>query len=263
MSPADCHAFASHLGAFVDGELTGTERRQVALHMAGCARCATEASEIRSIGEGIRLAASGATQLAHEDLAGLADGVIERVEAEREQSWRGLLTRAQDEWRWMALVGGGALVGSLGTAVIALNLMLLVPTGASLAGLINNLGSSAGTLMVLAAPEGDSKATAMLMQVEGVGSVNEPFDASQTVMPSTIDLADENEMARDLAETVTHDGHLIEFGAMTEQKRRYTESLLENMHRLRPLDPARAAGGPVTVYRMFLFTNTSVSAKAL
>jgi hypothetical protein len=101
----------------------------------------------------------------------------------------------------------------------------------------------------------------MWMQFEGAGGPTS--GANLDVVPSAIGIADESALASALADMVTRGGKLIELSAMSAQERLRAEALLDDIHRLRSADQRSSATGPVTVQRLWLVANASVSAKAL
>ena len=65
-----------------------------------------------------------------------------------------------------------------------------------------------------------------------------------------------------LAEALTRHGRVINLYLMTPEDRRYTESLLDEINRLRFTEPL-AVGAALAVHQVRLVTSTGVSAKGL
>ena len=122
-----CESVRPQLSAFADGELPGGEMLRVAEHLDLCRECASEVADIRGLGDGLRAAASGFSM--PPALAGLADGVISRVRAEAAQSWRGVFSRAIEDWHW-AVVGLGSLAATT-TNLLFVSLASDVRSGAA------------------------------------------------------------------------------------------------------------------------------------
>jgi len=257
MSPNTCASLREHLGAYVDGELSGVEMIRVSQHLEDCADCASRIDELRGIGGLLRdapLADAPAPSL-----AGMASGVITRVRAESAQSWRHFFRRGVDDWHWL-IVGGGSVVATFASMVFASALLFFGPDPArpdSLSALITNLGSRAGTLLIEATPVGDDK-DSMLMEVD---TGNQRADGD-VVVPAMLGFPTERDLVDALNQAVVPQGRLVELSAMPEVERRYTESLLDNINRFR-LGESTYGAGPLTVHRVRLVTNTGVSAKAM
>src|SRR5262249_24344144 len=155
-----------NLGAFVDGELSGAERLRVSQHLAECRSCAAEAQALGELGDVLR---AGAITSDPEPgtLDGLAGGVISRVRAERAQSWRAFGERFLDDWHH-ALVGAGSVAAAFISIAFVSAMLEFGPAPVrddSLAALIANLNSPAGTLFVEATPISGRDYNSILMQV--------------------------------------------------------------------------------------------------
>jgi hypothetical protein len=260
MNLTRCESCRRKLGAFVDGELSGSERLSVSRHLTTCEECADHLQHVRDLGQMLRDAV--ALVPPSTELGGLAGGVISRVRAEQAQSWKAMLARAVEDWHWL-MVGAGSVAASFVSALLVSGLVLLGPLPEredSLAALLNNLGSPAGTLFVLATPVGNDK-NSMIMQFDnGTGGQNA---GPTTVMPAEFVSPTESELVRALdSSLVTPEGRITDVRAMSEKNRRYTEGLLEQLGRLRFSDP-RGAAGHLTVHQIGLVANTSVTAKPL
>src|SRR5690242_17410750 len=141
-----CVAFRRDLGAFLDGELTGAERLALARHCAECPDCERELRSLRDVSNALRAAA-------HADpvprgLDGLAAGVISRTRAESAASWRGVLSRAREDWHWI-LVGGGSVGATFACAAMLSSLLAFGPKPAredSLAAFITDLTTTTSVI---------------------------------------------------------------------------------------------------------------------
>lgn len=261
MNPRKCRN--QNLGAFVDGELSGADRMRVSQHLAECGRCAAEAEALGELGNMLR---SGADTSDPEPgaLDGLAGGVISRVRAERAQSWHGFVERFMDDWHY-AIVGAGAVAAAF-ISIAFVSVMLEfgpAPTrDDSLAALIANLNSPAGTLFVEATPISGKDRNPMLMQVGNeLGTSDESLGAGS--VPVVLRYVSEQEFVGALSEAMTRDGRLLELRSMTEQQRRYTEGLLDAIGRLRSGQTAFSSAGSLNVHSVWLVTNTGVTAKGI
>jgi len=259
MNPVECKALRLQLGAFVDGELAGVEMLRVSQHLESCSNCTQEVADLRAVGMLLRDAA--AFEATTPAMCGLAGGVIARVRAESAQSWRGLFQHAIEDWHW-AIVCGGSVTATFVTVFTSAVLLFgpLPVREDSLRSLITNLGSSAGTLLIEAAPAGDDK-DSMLMQVDtGVAS---GADREMRVLTAMLGLPTERDLVDALTNVVVPKGRLLDLSSMPENDRRYTESLLDNISRFRLGEPGLGSPGPLTVHRVRLVTNTGVSAKMM
>jgi hypothetical protein len=250
------------LGAFVDGELSGAERMRVSQHLAACSSCASEAETLGGLGDVLRAAVASAP--APPELEGLAGGVISRVRAEQAQSWRGFAGRLVGDWHY-AIVGFGAVAAAF-VMIAFVSLMLefgpIPERDDSLAALISNLNSPAGTLFVEATPLGGRDQHSMLMVVNN--DLMMPDDSLPGgVVPMVVRYASEQEIVGALSDAMTHDGRLLELRSMSAQQRRYTESLLDTIGRMRAGQTAFSSPGSLNVHSLWLVTNTGVTAKGI
>lgn len=259
MNPVGCEALQLHLNAFVDGELAGAEMLRVLQHLEACDDCTQEVEHIRSVGSLLRDAA--AVEAVTPPMLGLAPGVIARIGAEEAQSWRGVIRRGVDDWHWV-IVGGGSVAATFMSVVFAGALLLFGPVPVredSLSALITNLGVPAGRLLIEATQAGAPK-DSMLREVDTGGAYSSEA-GNPRVMPAMLGLPTEGDLVGLLTNAIVPAGRLVELASMPEGERRYTESLLDNISRFRMGDSMFASASPLTVHRIRLVTNTSVSAK--
>jgi hypothetical protein len=259
MTSATCVDVRRQLGAFVDGALPGAEMLAVSQHLASCRTCTDEVQDTRDLGDTLRAVA--ARLPAPTELGGLAGGVVSRVLAEQAQSWMATFARASEDWHWV-IVGAGSVAAAFVSAMLATVVILVGPAPAredSLAALLQNLGSPAGTLFVLATPVGNDK-DSMVMQFDNGGTQE---TGPGTVMPADFAPPTESDLVRALdSSLVTADGRISDVRNMSDRDRRYTESLLDQLSRFR-FAGRRDASGRLTVLQIGLVANTSVTAKPL
>jgi hypothetical protein len=256
-----CRRVRKHLEAFLDGELGGAERQLVAQHLEDCRQCASEYNEIRSVGDQLR--AGTVDSSGWEALNGLSSGVITRVRAEEAQSWRATFSRAVEDWHW-PLVGAGALVASFASILFVSAACWLGPTSStddSLAALIANLNTPAGTLVMMAKPVGRDQMP-MLMQfdsgIEGGG-----VEVPTMPLPDGF-YSNENDLVLALSDAVVSaDGRMSDLRSMSQPNRRRTELLLDELEQMRSVSQNSWSGGRVSVLKLGFLTNTSVSGKPL
>jgi hypothetical protein len=194
-------------------------------------------------------------------LAGLASGVISRLQAERSETWRARLERGVDDWHWL-LVGSGSLAATFVVTLFVSAVLIAGPVPErkdSIAGVYNNLSSSAGTLFVVGTPAGEGRNSMLLPVAGGNEDASSP---APSVMPADLGFASEGDLVRALAETVTQNGRLVELAAMPKEKSAYAERLLGDISHMRRGSPVRSSG-TVTVSQIVLLATASVSAKGL
>jgi len=246
---ADCDFIRDQLDAFVDGELRGAELRHVAAHIETCRRCTEEVETRQTIGGLIR--ESVADGYHHSIPAGLSAGVVARVRAESYFSWRGVLSRAVEDWHW-AIVGGGAVGGTL-LSVLLCSAILLLGTAHPQAGSLSSLGtslmSSPGSLYAEVS-RGDEER--LFVQIDS---------GTQSMMPFPLRSPggeEERELVEKLLRVLIHNGNLVEFASMPPADQRQVEVLLDKIARARMAAPTIGAMGPLTVRQLYFVTNTDV-----
>lgn len=258
---SECHLVERRIAAFVDGELAGADRVFVAQHLELCRPCASSADALTGLGDALRTAVSDDTA-APPDMDGLASGVISRVGAESAASWRALMARAADGWHW-AIVGGGSVAATFLTTGFVALILAFGPKPEredSLAALISNLGRAPGMLFVYATPGGDG-GDSVLMQVDN----GEPAATVLTALlatPTGYQTQTEYELVGALSAALTRKGRVVDLYSMTPDDRRYAESLLDEISRMRFSEPM-AVGAAVAVHQVRLVTSTGVTAKGL
>jgi hypothetical protein len=240
MKQLACQSIA--IGAFVDNELSGAERLRVAQHLDACVPCASEADDLRRLGASLRESAA-ATPLT-DDLAGLADGVVGRIRAEKAQSWGVFVDRVFDGWHWV-LAGSGALAAGLSSVAFVLALLQFGPAPSrrdSLAALIQSL---------------DSAPPAPVQWATTVGDGQLVFADSGADLRST-----QQALVSALGDTLTRRGKSIDLLTMSADQRALAEALFDRLDRMRTSD----FGGSTNSIRfntIRLLTSTSVTAHGL
>lgn len=242
MRPASCDVRAL-LGAFVDGELPGVERLRVSTHLDTCEDCTRELDEITSVGGALRHAA------AHRqapELSGLAAGVVARVRAESAQSWRGLLDRAVQDWRW-ALVGAGSVAATFVSTLLVWAMVWEGPARQrddSLAARMRYLSTYPGVMMVVARDQ-DGPLQAMLF--------DNGTDRSADGFPFRT--ATDAFIAK-LADVFTRIGAPTNMAAaaLGEADRREAEALMDEMSRIGSGEAQRPMYGTLQVHELHLVT---------
>lgn len=255
MTATACNQVRENLGGYVDHELPGTAMLAISRHVSGCQDCASEAQALRDLGDSLRGAAVHVSRAV--EFGGLASGVVSRVRAEQANSWTAIFHRAVEDWHW-ALVGFGAVSAAFVSVLFVSMLLLLGPTPQrddSLAGQLNHLSSSAGTIFLLTT--GDDKNSSVVEFADG------GVQQAARVMPAQFSMPSESDLVAQLnSSLVTRDGRIIDVRTMSEPERQRTVALLDQMKRMRTAAP-RGAADTILVHKIGLVASLSVSAKAL
>jgi anti-sigma factor RsiW len=106
------------LGAYEDGEMGGTEQREVARHLAGCASCTTEMAATSALGAQLRATAI------QPDLTGFTSTVLERI-ADLTPPLHVRISRYFESVREQ--LSTAFAFGAAGLAVAALTAVLIAP----------------------------------------------------------------------------------------------------------------------------------------
>lgn len=228
MKPVHCTAVRPTLGALLDGELSGAQMLRVTGHLEDCHDCAAVLDELQQVGDALRAAAQGVPSPA---MLGLADGVVTRVHAEEAESWRGLLHRGVDDWRW-AIVGVGSVTATLLVTLVVAAVLWFGPAPErddSLAAVLNDLGAPEA---VFVSWSGDGDWDRMLDRIasgNSVGAHRPPGTGARAAFFG----ATEEELTAALAEAFTSKGRFVTLEAMADVDRRYTEALLDQINEIR------------------------------
>jgi hypothetical protein len=178
-----CSLVSDRLEAFVDGELCGSDRLDVARHLDACEVCRREAHALRELGDRLREWTPPEADLDRQTL-GLGARVLGRVQAEERLSWRSWFERAVDGWHW-AIVGTGSVVGTLlSTSVLSL-VLAFGPAPVredSLSALMGNLASPPGYMFVLVSAVSDNE-LALLQIANGQPTASRMVAALATAGP--------------------------------------------------------------------------------
>ena len=256
MITADCDAIRDDLDAFADGELRGAELRRVADHIETCVRCAEEVQGRQILGSQIRDSVEPGYQVVVP--AGLAAGVVARVRAESDFSWRALFSRAVEDWHYV-IVGGGAVCATFLSMLLCSAILLFgtpVRNADSLSALGTSLRNSPGSLYAEVARPGSSSEV-LVVQLDTGSGPSVPF-------PSNLWRPDEERLFVDaLGAALVQRGAFVQLAAMPEAQRKNVEWLMDSVARARRAEPSVGPLRSLTVLRLHLVTNTDVTAKGL
>jgi hypothetical protein len=247
-----CTDIQRELAAYVDGELGGAQRLLLSSHLSVCRACAREETDLRDLGELLRGAAVNAPAPA-EDLRGLAGGVISRIGAELQQSWRVKTVRAFDDWRWVA-VGSGAF-GAAFVTVVLVFVMLYAPITRA-----RQFNDRVGTLYVMALPDDGSSGPVMLEYGESMG---QSVSDHRYAVPASFGSRAEQALVSALDASLMRHGRLVNFRDLTQGEREEVEGLLREITSLRRTERFRRPVGVTNVSGMHLYIDETVTAAGL
>jgi anti-sigma factor RsiW len=252
-----CREYADQLGPFLDGELVGARMLRVSRHLDECENCAAALEELGQCGEVLRAIGSREPAVCFE---ALAPSVVSRSRAERDLSWRAMLTRAVDGWHW-AIVGAGSVAATFVSTSLLSFILTFGPAPQredSLSAMATNMSQPAGFFFVYASPDGEEQDVVML-QVEN-GRPAAPPIVSDLVVSREHQSATEAELVDRLHQVITRHGRVISFESLGPQQRLTADALLDEITRLR----ARQTSSPARSFRVYdlrLVTSTGVTAK--
>jgi hypothetical protein len=246
-----CEHAREMLQAFIDGELLVEEQVAVETHLRWCRTCSAHVEDLRVIGDAIRLRASAAPSDARQrDLAELQAGVLERLRAQREQSFAMQVRSLSDE-RHLLWAGLGATMA----LVVCLFGTMSVLQAAS----VERPDSLAGVLESLANPGSDRNP----MLFDG-RLVQAPRGVDDT---PALELLAEEEAVFALAAVVTREGRIAnyevlpsEYGAAGRHRRTSRRQQVTTLVRQSRFTPAEqgVARAPVAVNMVWLLARTTV-----
>jgi hypothetical protein len=245
-----CVAVRRQLAAFYDGELAIEDQVRVEGHLRGCEDCEAEASRYRAIGDAVRGAASFRTAPAGA-LDGLAEGVVGRLTAERNESFSGTMSRMFEDLHllWAAL-------GATGSAVACVALVMGI---FYFAGSEERPDSLAGLLSALASPGSDANPV-----------VIDPRMALPRANPDDVPAAvpADGDSVYTFAAVLTREGRIKRAelvqgdwsGGTPQGDDSDMVELLDSVSNAR-FEPARSGGAPVAVNMVWMLAHLTVRPK--
>ncbi|MCA1651933.1 MAG: zf-HC2 domain-containing protein, partial [Acidobacteria bacterium] len=204
MTVLTCAAVQRRLPAYYDRELPIAELIAVDGHLNGCPPCASDLRELQSVGDALRIAAAPGPA---DDWNGLQPGVISRMKAEADESWRARTNRLFDDMH-LVWIGLAATVATFVCGVIVLSMLRFASP--------ERHDSLAAILAVMAAPSGSDLNPLRLDRYIRVPSVPENGPMAAT-LARTIS---EEELVLALSAVVTRDGSLENLAVLNNDDRR-------------------------------------------
>jgi hypothetical protein len=227
MTSASCAQIRPLLGALVDDELSGAEMLRAAGHLELCSDCTREFDELQNVGNFLR---ASTADVDVPPMAGLADGVVTRVRAEREYSWRGTFGRAVDDWHW-AIVGAGSVTGTSVVTLIVSAMLFFGPgpgRSDSLAAVFRGPAEQPTSFVVLENGQDWHR-----MVLGAGGDRRTPGRGAHGVARAAFLGATERELVSLLSDRFSLHGAAFDATAMSDVDRRYTEALLDQISNIR------------------------------
>ncbi len=251
-----CSQVRRQLPDYHDDELTLDEQVVIESHLRTCPACADEARSLRAVSTLVRVAAARRLQAADQQgLDGLADGVLSRLRAEREESLPRTLERMFEDFHlvWAAL---GATAATLACLAITVGIMYLGYRS-----------------------ERPDSLAALIEAVSNAGSNENPVAADTTIaLPrqekDAVAAIPENTKDEELCAlnaTITREGRVAELQLLmsegldgsgtTAPNWKIVGEMLDSAARAR-FEPARSGGEPVAVNMVWLLAHLTVRPKA-
>lgn len=248
MTLLTCAAVRRRLAAFHDRELPVAELIAVESHVQDCPPCGRELRELQAIGEALRLASRPGPA---EDWAGLSPGVLTRMSAENEESWRARAGRLFEDLHFV-WIGLASTAASLLCAAIALGTVASASTE-------QRHDSLAAVFAVMAAPSGSDLNPARLDWRYRVPSVPQDGVVQRTLESSILaDSMSDTDTMLALSAVVTRDGSVSDVSVLRNSTdRQHMSDILDAISQAR-LRPAELAGSPVAVNLVWLVAQTTV-----
>jgi hypothetical protein len=248
MTLLTCSAVRRRLAAFYDRELPITDLIAVEGHLNDCPACARELSDITEVGDALRLAAAPGPA---DDWTGLTSGVINRMNAEHEESFRARAARLFEDLH-LVWIGLASTAASLMCAAIALGTMTAsVPA---------RHDSLQAIFAVMAAPSGSDLNPARLDYRYSLPSVPQDGVVQRTLENSVLSDTSSDTMLA-IRAVVTRDGTIEDLSVLrNDSDRRHTTGILDAISQTR-LQPAELEGSPVAVRLVWLVAQTTVRGK--
>lgn len=247
MTLLTCAAVRRRLAAFYDRELPVGEQIAIESHVAGCPPCARELRQLQGIGSMLRQAAAPGPA---DDWTGLTPGVISRMRAENEESWRARAGRMMEDWHFV-WIGLASTAASLLCAAIALGTVASAST--------ERHGSLASMFEVMAAPSGSDLNPARLDYRYRVPSMPQDGVVQATLERSVLtETTPDVDSMLAIRAVVNRDGSVSDVSVLKNNRdRQHITSIVDAISQAR-LEPAELAGAPIAVNLVWLVAQTTV-----
>lgn len=249
MKTISCEQAQEHLPAYRDGELSLDDQICVRAHLAGCARCASEAEMLGQLGAAIRTASLRRVDSMNDALGSVHARVVARIQAEQPQ--RSTARRLRD-------FDDGHLLWAAAGAAVATFACILAILGVMRMSLREAPYSMAAVLGAMADP-GSNRNPLMLDS-----RVLLPRADPDAFMPSPLANPGEGWLA--VSAVVTREGNVRDVVVLpspsmrAESEERDILDVLGAAAQTR-FEPARAGGTPVAVNVVWLLAHTTVVGK--
>lgn len=240
------------IAAYVDDELGGAQRLEVERHLVDCGDCGAEEAGLRGLGAMLR-ATAALTPMPMDGLRGLAGGVVSRIGAEEQQSFRAKWARVFEDWHWVA-IGSGACSAAFVTVFLVFAVLYSPVTQA------RQLNEKVGTLYVMAVPE-DGQGEPVMLEYER--SMGTPKGDHRYAVPASFGWKGEQALVSALDKSLMRYGATVDYLDLSLEDREEIASLLNEISRLRQFAPTHRPGGVTHVSGMHLHVSEVVTASGL
>jgi hypothetical protein len=249
MTLLTCSAVRRRLAAFYDRELPVTDLIAVEGHLKDCPPCARELRELASLGDALRCAAAPGPA---DDWTGLTSGVVNRMNAEHDASFRARASRLFEDLH-LVWIGLASTTASLMCAAIALGTMTIAMPARH--------DSLAGVFAVMAAPSGSDLNPARLDYRYSLPSVPQDSLVQRTLETTVLsDKVSASDSMLAIRAVVTREGSVEDLSVLRNDSDQHVTSILDAMKQVR-LQPAELEGSPVAVRLVWLVAQTTVRGK--
>jgi hypothetical protein len=248
MKAITCIVARRKLQAYHDRELAVGDEIAVASHLEWCSVCADTFADLQLLGAALRETAPGRRALPRDEAAGFTAAVVNRMDAEHDQS---LIVRVRDMFDDMHLVyaGLGATAATMVCIVIMLGMMRFATSERpdSLAAIVN----------ILANPGSNLNPVAIDSRVQMPRALDGTLSSSSSPQEDAVFA---------LAAVVTREGTIANLemlrtgGRQGASQTKAADALMDAMSRAR-FEPAQLAGLPVAVNMVWVVAHTTVRGK--
>jgi hypothetical protein len=240
-----CAAVRRRLQSFHDRELQVREQIAVESHVHDCSRCAALLTDLRALGDALRVVAAPAPS---DDWTGLRSAVVSRMRAEAHESWLARTRRAFDDMH-LVWIGLASTTATFACAAIVLSMLHYASP--------ERADSLAAMITVMGAPSGSDLNPARLD-----GRIRVPSVPEDGVVYATLERSVSlDDRMLPLSAVVTREGRVSGLELLSKDHNlQEVNDLVDALSRGR-LEPAQSDGAPVAVNLVWLVAHTTVKGK--
>jgi Putative zinc-finger len=242
-----CAAVRQQLPAFHDRELPVHDMIAIGVHVSDCPPCASELRDLKSVGDGLRLAAAPAPA---DDWTGLQSGVISRMRAEAHESLTAKAGRMFDDlhllWIGLAATAATFLCGAVALSVLHF-------------GSPDRDDSLRSMIAVISAPAGSD-----LNPITADHFLTAPSVPNQGPIEAMLakPVSANDDVVWAFAAVVTREGRLSRVSLLNDERHPAEVNAMLDVFARGRLEPGRVGASAVAVNLVWLLAHTTVKAKA-